>query len=63
MVRVAALKQKLKAGNQDLSIDGKTVAQQLSAVRAPVGGLMKEILRLLPQAAACRTWRATASAS
>ena len=43
MVRVAALKQKLSAGNQDLSIDGKTVTQQLSAVRTRVGGLMKEI--------------------
>ncbi len=43
MVRVAALKQKLKAGNQDLSIDGKTVAQQLSAVRSSVAGLNKEI--------------------
>jgi polyphosphate kinase len=43
MVRNAALKQKLKAGNQDLSIDGKTVAQQLSAVRTRVGELMKEI--------------------
>ena len=43
MVRNAALKQKLRAGNQDLSIDGKTVTQQLSAVRTRVGGLMKEI--------------------
>jgi polyphosphate kinase len=43
MVRVAALKQKLKAGNQDLSIDGKTVAQQLSAVRLAVDALNKEI--------------------
>ncbi len=43
MVRNAALKQKLKAGNQDLSIDGKTVGQQLSAVRGRVGTLMKEI--------------------
>jgi polyphosphate kinase len=43
MVRNAALKQKLRAGNQDLSIDGKTVTQQLSAVRARVGDLMKEI--------------------
>jgi len=33
MVRVAALKQKLSAGRQDLSIDGKTVVQQLTAVR------------------------------
>ncbi len=43
MIRLAALKQKQKAGNQDLSIDGKTVAQQLSAVRANVGGLIREI--------------------
>ena len=43
MVRNAALKQKLRAGNQDLSIDGKTVTQQLSAVRTRVGSLMKEI--------------------
>lgn len=43
MVRNAALKQKLRAGNQDLSIDGKTVTQQLSAVRLRVGSLMKEI--------------------
>jgi polyphosphate kinase len=43
MVRNAALKQKLRAGNQDLSIDGRTVTQQLSAVRTRVGGLMKEI--------------------
>src|SRR2546430_387940 len=33
MVRVAALKQKLSAGSQDLSIDGRTVSQQLVAVR------------------------------
>jgi polyphosphate kinase len=43
MVRNAALKQKLRAGNQDLSIDGKTVTQQLSAVRTRVGGLLKEM--------------------
>jgi polyphosphate kinase len=43
MVRNAALKQKLRAGNQDLSIDGKTVTQQLTAVRTRVGDLMKEI--------------------
>ncbi len=42
-LRLAALKQKLKAGSQDLSIDGKTVSQQLSAVRTSVGGLMKDI--------------------
>ena len=43
MVRIAALKQKLTAGNQDLSIDGKTVAQQLTALRTSIDGLMKEI--------------------
>jgi polyphosphate kinase len=42
MVRNAALKQKLRAGNQDLSIDGKTVTQQLAAVRDKVASLMKE---------------------
>ena len=56
MVRNAALKQKLRAGNQDLSIDGKTVTQQLAAVRANVGGLMKEMYdcfhkQLLPELA------------
>ncbi len=56
MIRVAALKQKLKAGTQDLSIDGKTVAQQLSAVRTRIGELMKEIYEcfqkeLLPELA------------
>lgn len=43
MVRIAALKQKLSAGTLDLSIDGKTVAQQLAAVRTSVGLLMKEV--------------------
>ena len=43
MVRLAALKQKQKAGNQDLSIDGKTVGQQLAAVRSSVAGLNREI--------------------
>ena len=42
MVRLAALKQKLKAGSQDLSIDGKTVAQQIVAVHARVGQLMRD---------------------
>jgi len=54
MIRVAALKQKLKAGNQDISIDGKTVSQQLSLVRTRVGELMKEVYdcfhkQLLPE--------------
>src|SRR5947209_4686176 len=43
MVRVAALKQKLSAGSQDLSIDGRTVTQQLAAVRERLDGLMKAI--------------------
>ena len=41
MVRVAALKQKLAAGSQDLSIDGKTVSQQLIAVHERVNQLIK----------------------
>lgn len=47
MVRLAALKQKLKAGSPDLSIDGKTVSQQISAVRDSVAGLLKEIYECL----------------
>jgi polyphosphate kinase len=43
MVRVAALKQKLSAGSQDLSIDGKTVSQQLAAVRERLDELIKAI--------------------
>jgi polyphosphate kinase len=43
MVRVAALKQKLSAGSQDLSIDGKTVSQQLVAVRERLDEIMKAI--------------------
>jgi polyphosphate kinase len=43
MVRIAALKQKLTAGTHDLSIDGRTVTQQLTAVRARIGQLTKEI--------------------
>ena len=43
MVRVAALKQKLSAGIQDLSIDGKTVSQQLVAVRERLDEIMKAI--------------------
>jgi len=43
MVRVAALKQKLSAGNKDLSIDGKTVSQQLTAVRDRLDELMQAI--------------------
>jgi polyphosphate kinase len=43
MVRVAALKQKLSAGRQDLSIDGRTVAQQLVAVRERLNELQKPI--------------------
>ncbi len=43
MVRNAALKQKQRAGSQDLSIDGKTVTQQLAAVHTGVSELMKEV--------------------
>ncbi len=43
MVRNAALKQKQRAGNQDLSIDGKTVTQQLAAVHTSVVELMTEM--------------------
>jgi polyphosphate kinase len=43
MVRVAALKQKLSAGSTDLSIDGRTVAQQLTAVREGLEDLLKSI--------------------
>jgi polyphosphate kinase len=43
MVRLAALKQKLSAGTQDLSIDGKTVSQQLTIVRERLVETMKGI--------------------
>jgi polyphosphate kinase len=43
MVRVAAMKQKLEKGSTDLSIDGKTVTEQLVAVRASVDQLMRHI--------------------
>jgi polyphosphate kinase len=43
MVRVAALKQKLTSGSQDLSIDGKTVSEQLVAVRERLDELMLDI--------------------
>ena len=43
MVRVAALKQKLSAGSQDLSIDGQTVSQQLVAVRERLVEIMKAV--------------------
>ena len=56
MVRVAALKQKLAAGRNDLSIDGKTVTQQLEAVHASVDQLVMQIYdcfqnQLLPELA------------
>jgi polyphosphate kinase len=56
MVRVAAMKQKLAKGNQDLSIDGKTVPQQLVAVAASVDQLVKSLYdcyqnQLLPRLA------------
>jgi polyphosphate kinase len=43
MVRVAAMKQKMAAGNQDLSIDGKTINEQLRVVRQSVDQLMAQI--------------------
>jgi polyphosphate kinase len=43
MVRVAAMKQKIEKGVQDLSIDGKTPTEQLAAVRAAVDQLMRQI--------------------
>src|SRR6185437_1825477 len=54
MVRNAALKQKQRAGSQDLSIDGKTVTEQLAAVHNGVSELMKEVYdcfqrQLLPE--------------
>ncbi len=56
MVRIAALKQKLGAGSQDLSIDGKTVTEQLANLRERVERLTLEIYdyyqaRLLPELA------------
>jgi polyphosphate kinase len=56
MVRIAALKQKLGAGSQDLSIDGKTVTEQLASLRERVERLTLEIYdcyqaRLLPELA------------
>jgi polyphosphate kinase len=54
MVRVAAMKQKLEKGSPDLSIDGKTITEQLSAVGksvAQVVGQMYECFQndLLPR--------------
>jgi polyphosphate kinase len=56
MVRMAALKQKLSAGNQSLSIDGRTVTEQLASLRDRVERVMLEIYdcyqaRLLPELA------------
>jgi polyphosphate kinase len=56
MVRMAALKQKLSAGNLTLSVDGKTVTEQLVSLRERVERLMLEIYdcyqaRLLPELA------------
>jgi polyphosphate kinase len=56
MVRMAALKQKLSAGNQTLSVDGKTVTEQLAILRERVERLMLEIydcyqVELLPSLA------------
>ena len=53
MVRVAALNQKLAAGSQDLSIDGKTIRKQLNAVHSRVETLVNDIYKcyqdLLPE--------------
>ncbi|HEX4274918.1 MAG TPA: polyphosphate kinase 1 [Bryobacteraceae bacterium] len=43
MVRVAAMKQKLEKGSPDLSIDGKTITEQLAAVRKSVSQLVGQI--------------------
>ena len=43
MVRFAALKQKLSAGSTDLSIDGKTVSQQIALVRDGLSATTKAI--------------------
>ncbi len=50
MVRVAALKQKLSAGRADLSIDGRTVMQQLAAVLRAHGRADESDLRMLSEA-------------
>ena len=47
MVRVAAMKQKLASGTPKLSIDGRTVTQQLEAVRTSVDQLAGEIYACL----------------
>jgi polyphosphate kinase len=49
MVRVAAMKQKLAAGAQVLSIDGKTVTQQLESSRAGVDRLVRQIYECFQQ--------------
>jgi len=43
MVRVAAMKQKLEKGSMDLSIDGRTMTEQLTAVLASVDQLMADL--------------------
>jgi polyphosphate kinase len=43
MVRVAAMKQKLAKGSQDLSIDGRTVPQQLAAVALSAAELVTRL--------------------
>lgn len=45
MVRVAALKQKAEQQRPDLSIDGRTVSEQLEAVRADADVVMQQIYR------------------
>ena len=59
MVRIAALKQKLGAGSQDLSIDGKTVTEQLANLRERVERLTLEIYDYLSRPAYCRNWLRT----
>jgi polyphosphate kinase len=49
MVRGAALKQKLAAGSLDLSIDGRTVSQQIAAVRVELDSLTLDIYQCFSQ--------------
>jgi polyphosphate kinase len=49
MVRGAALKQKLAAGSLDLSIDGRTVTQQIAAVRTELHSLTLAIYQCFGQ--------------
>jgi polyphosphate kinase len=47
MVRVAAMKQKLASGTQTLSIDGRTITEQLESVRTAVDQLIGKIYTCL----------------